>query len=74
MQVEIFRYLGSIAPHQLRDKLNTIAADPFERRPFRYLDIPSWLDSKIENLPVQAVWKEEVVFYWLRCRQRVNYL
>ncbi|MBW3545910.1 MAG: hypothetical protein KY428_09995 [Bacteroidetes bacterium] len=69
MQVEIFRFLrnlGSIEPHQLReafsqlrDKLNTIAADPFERRPFLYLDILSWLDSKIENLPVQEVMKRK---------------
>jgi hypothetical protein len=69
MQVEIFRFLrnlGNIEPHQLkeafialRDKLTTIAADPFERRPFLYLDILSWLDSKIENMPVQEVMKRK---------------
>jgi hypothetical protein len=65
MQVEIFRFLrslGDIEPHQLkeafirlRNKLAAISADPFERRPFLYLDILSWLDSKIENIPVQEV-------------------
>ena len=65
MQVEIFRFLrnvGNIAPHEvreafirLRDKLIVIAAMPYEGRPFLYLDIVSWLDSKIENVPVEQV-------------------
>ncbi|MCC9135161.1 hypothetical protein ACFSKU_12495 [Pontibacter silvestris] len=65
MQIEIFRFLrnlGNIAPHQLRDafiklkeKLNEISQNPLERRPFLYLDIISWLESKIESLPVQEV-------------------
>ncbi|GAC1374316.1 MAG: hypothetical protein NVS3B25_19320 [Hymenobacter sp.] len=69
MQVEIFRFLrtvGSIAPHQvreafagLRDKLLVIAANPYDSRPFLYLDIISWLDSKINNLPVQEVMKRK---------------
>ena len=28
---------------------------PFVRRPFLYLDIISWLESKIEQVPVQDV-------------------
>ena len=69
MQVEIFRFLrklGDIAPHELRDafialknKLEGIAANPFERRPFLYLDIISWLESKIENVPVQEVMRRK---------------
>ncbi|MHC2992108.1 hypothetical protein OB13_11115 [Pontibacter sp. HJ8] len=69
MQVEIFRFLrklGDIAPHELKDafialkdKLESIAANPFERRPFLYLDIISWLESKIENIPVQEVMKRK---------------
>ncbi|QCR22237.1 hypothetical protein [Pontibacter sp. SGAir0037] len=65
MQVEIFKFLrnlGNITPHELKDafitlkeKLITIAANPFERRPFLYLDIISWLESKIENVPVQEI-------------------
>ncbi|UOG76080.1 hypothetical protein MTX78_05625 [Hymenobacter tibetensis] len=69
MQVEIFRFLrnvGNIAPHQvreafvaLREKLIVIAANPFENRPFLYLDIVSWLDSKINNTPVQEVMRRK---------------
>jgi tetratricopeptide (TPR) repeat protein len=65
MQVEIFRFLrtvGDIKPYQLRDefiklrdKLLKIASDPVESRPFLYLDIISWLESKIENRPVQII-------------------
>jgi hypothetical protein len=65
MQVAIFQFLralGDIAPTQLKDsflqlkdQLIRIAANPFERRPFLYLDIISWLESKIENVPVQEI-------------------
>jgi hypothetical protein len=70
MQVEIFRFLrnlGNVEPHQLKDafialkeKLTLIAADPFERRPFLYLDILSWLESKIENIPVQTIMQRKL--------------
>lgn len=69
MQVEIFRFLrrvGTITPPQvreafidLRDKLLLIAANPYESRPFLYLDIISWLESKIANVPVQEVMKRK---------------
>ena len=39
----------------LHDKLVPLQADPFERRPFLYLDIISWLESKLEKRSVQAV-------------------
>lgn len=39
----------------LRDKLVTIREMPFEKRPFLYLDIISWLDSRIEGVEVEAV-------------------
>ncbi|GAB2465877.1 hypothetical protein GCM10011375_33700 [Hymenobacter qilianensis] len=65
MQVAIFQFLrslGDVAPSQLKDafvqlkeQLIGIAANPFERRPFLYLDIISWLESKIENAPVQEI-------------------
>ncbi|RNI28327.1 hypothetical protein EFA69_19955 [Rufibacter immobilis] len=70
MQVEIFRFLrkvGGIAPHQvkdafieLKDTLITISQNPFERRPFLYLDIISWLESKIDNVPVQEVMRRKL--------------
>ncbi|NML37517.1 hypothetical protein HHL17_09975 [Chitinophaga sp. G-6-1-13] len=39
----------------LKDRLEQISEDPYERRSFLYLDIISWLESKIENIPVQEV-------------------
>ncbi len=65
MQVAIFRFLrtvGDLNPRELKNafvalknQLTTIATNPFERRPFMYLDIISWLESKIENRPVQEI-------------------
>ncbi|WP_245752455.1 hypothetical protein [Chitinophaga arvensicola] len=39
----------------LKDRLEQISEDPYERRSFLYLDIISWLESKIESIPVQEV-------------------
>ncbi|MEM7161890.1 MAG: hypothetical protein AAF487_05550 [Bacteroidota bacterium] len=36
----------------LRDNLIELRKNPYENRPFLYLDIISWLDSKIEDRPV----------------------
>ena len=65
MQVAIFQFLrtvGDMSPQELKnaflklkDKLTAISANPFERRPFMYLDIISWLESKIEGRPVQEI-------------------
>ncbi|MBT9393666.1 hypothetical protein KLP40_10875 [Hymenobacter sp. NST-14] len=65
MQEAIFRFLrtlGDWTPSQLREaftklknQLTRIAENPYERRPFLYLDIISWLESKIENVPVQDI-------------------
>ncbi len=54
---------------QLHDKLEPLQQDPFERRPFLYLDIISWLESKLEKRSVQAVIRD----HFLQ-RQRVNRL
>jgi hypothetical protein len=40
---------------QLYAKLKKIEANPMESRSFMYLDILSWLESKIRNVPVQEV-------------------
>lgn len=40
---------------RLKGKLDAVSAKPFERRPFTFLDIPSWLESKIEGVTVQEV-------------------
>ncbi len=64
-QQTIFRFLRRIPrirEAQLRDefiklkeKLDKIAQKPYESRPFTYLDIPSWLQAKIEGKSVQEV-------------------
>jgi tetratricopeptide (TPR) repeat protein len=43
---------------QLRDKLKKYEANPLESRSFMYLDIISWLESRIRDLPVQEVIRE----------------
>jgi len=42
----------------LRDKLKKYESNPLESRSFMYLDIISWLDSKILGIPVQEVIRE----------------
>ena len=64
-QQVIFRFLRRIPrirEEELRDEfialkeqLDEVTRKPFETRPFTYLDIPSWLESKIEGVSVQEV-------------------
>ncbi|MEP6713576.1 MAG: hypothetical protein ABJA37_14215 [Ferruginibacter sp.] len=44
---------------QLRDKLETVSTSKYNRRSYQYLDIVSWLQSKIRNVPVQNIIKEK---------------
>ncbi|GAA4851209.1 hypothetical protein [Algivirga pacifica] len=39
----------------LKEKLEKLTEDPFEKRPFQYFDIISWLESKINKESVQEV-------------------
>jgi len=39
----------------LKEKLLVIKQQKFEQRPFLYFDIISWLESKIDNLPIETV-------------------
>jgi len=65
VQLEIIKFLKStpkIAPRDindafrnLRDKLVLIESKEFEKRPFLYLDIISWLESKIEDKPIREI-------------------
>lgn len=65
VQQEIFRFVRRtprmMAPamkeefQKLRKQLLKHEQDPFERRPFLYLDIISWLEAKIEDRSVQEV-------------------
>ncbi len=43
----------------LRDSLLKWENHPFEKRSFLYLDIISWLESKIQNVPVEEVIREK---------------
>jgi len=45
----------------LRANLIPLSQDPFEKRAFIYFDIISWLESKIESRPVQAIIKEKAL-------------
>lgn len=44
---------------KLKGKLDAVAAKPFESRPFTFLDIPSWLEAKIEGVTVQEVIRKQ---------------
>ncbi len=62
---EFLHKLGKIYPSQLKKefkilkkKLIEVAKDPYEKRPFLYFDIISWLESKIENRSVAEVISE----------------
>lgn len=60
------RGLGDIYPQDLKREFKKLHAtlkeyeeDPYERRAFLYLDVMSWLESKIENRPVSKVIEEK---------------
>ena len=60
------RELHGIYPHELKtafvklhNKLKALEDDVFERRSFLYLDIISWLESKIENKRVADIVSEK---------------
>lgn len=60
--LRFIRRLSSISPDQLKEEfiksrndLMCWVNDSFEKRAFLYLDLISWLDSKIEKRPVQDV-------------------
>ncbi len=65
VETEIFSFLRRsfhLDPRQLRedfrdlrDRLQKFEANPLETRSFMYLDVLSWLESKIGNKPVQEV-------------------
>ena len=69
VQREIFRFLRKTPKMRaselkkefvrLKEKLVKLENDPFQRRPFLYLDIISWLESKIEDRNVQDIIREK---------------
>ncbi|MDP4247688.1 MAG: hypothetical protein Q8932_17755, partial [Bacteroidota bacterium] len=69
VEEEIFAFIRksfSLSAAQIRpefekllEKLRTYEKNRFETRAFAYLDIISWLESKIRNIPVQDVIREK---------------
>lgn len=45
----------------LKEQMESLQKNKFERRAFLYFDIISWLESKITSRPVQAIIKEKVM-------------
>ncbi len=46
----------------LKEQMENLQKNKFEKRAFLYFDIISWLESKIEKRPVQAIIKEKTLF------------
>jgi tetratricopeptide (TPR) repeat protein len=60
--IKFLKLLGDIYPQdikmafkQLHAKLKVFENDPYEKRAFLYLDVLSWLESKIENKSVESI-------------------
>ncbi|WP_070137250.1 hypothetical protein [Crocinitomix algicola] len=65
--ISFLKKLNKIYPHELKNafkhlhqKLKSIENHPFEKRPFLYLDILSWLEGKINNKSIQTIVLEKV--------------
>jgi hypothetical protein len=65
--LSFLRKLSSINPSELRDELRTLYRrlqpyenHPYERRAFYYLDILSWLESKLTGRTMSAVLKAKL--------------
>lgn len=66
---EIFKFLRksfNLSPKQLKpafmqllEKLKKHQHNPYETRAFMYLDVISWLESKINNVPVQDIIRQK---------------
>ena len=69
VEEEILRFLRhsfKLSPKQLKpefekllERLKTFEKNRFETRVFAYLDIISWLESKLRNVPVQDIIREK---------------
>lgn len=64
--IKFLRGLGDIYPHEVKNefiklyrKLKEYENDPYQSRSFLYLDIISWLESKIENRPLADIIRDK---------------
>ncbi|MBM1107438.1 hypothetical protein JQC67_14885 [Aurantibacter crassamenti] len=60
--LNFLRNLRNIYPHELRNEFEKLHKElkkyedhPYEKRPFLYLDIISWLESHLQNKPVAQI-------------------
>ncbi len=64
--IKFIKGLPDIYPHDIKrafknllEKLKPFEDHPYERRAFLYLDIISWLESKVENKPVSQIIRDK---------------
>ncbi len=64
--IKFLRGLGDIYPHEIKKefikllkKFKEFEDHPYEKRAFLYLDVISWLESKIENKSVNLIIREK---------------
>ena len=64
--IRFMKRLSDIYPHELKQafkdlhkELSAFQNDRYERRSFLYLDILSWLESKIQNRSIAEIIKEK---------------
>ncbi len=64
--IKFLRNLGNVYPQDIKAEFKKLHAQlkvyenhPYEKRAFLYLDVISWLESKIENKPVAEIIKEK---------------
>ncbi|MEM9686788.1 MAG: hypothetical protein AAF934_07685, partial [Bacteroidota bacterium] len=68
--IKFLRNLGTIYPHELKGEFKKLHArlklyedHPYEKRAFIYLDIISWLESKIENKSVATIVQQKAKMF-----------
>lgn len=66
--ITFLRNLSNIYPHELKGafidlhrELKAYENHPYEKRSFMYLDIISWLESKINNVSVESIIKKKAL-------------
>ncbi|MEO6071155.1 MAG: hypothetical protein ABIN57_08580, partial [Chitinophagaceae bacterium] len=78
VEIQIFKFLRQsfhLSPPELKPAFESLLAqlkvfekNPIEARAFAYLDIVSWLESKVMGQPIDVIIKEKLNSY--RTRQR----
>ena len=82
VQKTILKYLKgleNIYPGEIKGFLRTLHSelkkyedDQYEKRAFLYLDIISWLESKISSKPLQIIIKDKALLVNRKERQTIN--